>query len=374
MKNFIVYFITLIASYLGIIKNTNYVPSNLAKAQAKLMSQFQAAELRYTDPAVYRLFLQQSPIMFPNFEQIRTREDRTVEAYYKERTSRSLSTGRAHEHTGAHGDTGVLTPAWTTYSDPFAISLKQADNNMYSLEEMQMNELENAFKNFIEGNETTATAYLMTNRSHINAATFTNANDDLGVFNDSTYVHEIPASTFWGTSNFNVMFGQSVKTVMQINKYNGFALACDSIAWAKLNYVANQGNANANNLSFTLDGIEYYHAIKLNALAVALGYTSGFALAIPTGTIGCLPWIPKQNRIGVDTKEQTYSSLINPFDGQLYAIHSYATRADGSLTNGYTQDELQQFEISIDLAFEHAPLSVSGETPIFAFAISGEIS
>ena len=373
MKKFILSLLVLFAGAFGLIQFTGYAASAMAKAQAKLVAAFQASELRYTDPAVYRLFLQQAPIMFPDYAQLRLREDRTVEAYYRKRTSRSLSTGRSEAHTGSHGDTGVLTPSWTTYSDTFAISLKQADNNMYSLEDMMQNELENLFKNFIEGNETTATAYLVTNRTHFSAANFA-PDDDLGHFNFSTFVHEIPAATYWGANNFNIMFGQAIKTVMQVNKYNGFSLACDSVAWSKLQYVAAQGKDNANNLSFTLDGIEYFHAIKMNALAVALGYTNGFVVAVPNGTIGCLPWIPKQNKEGKDTKIQTYSMLTNPFDGQDYAIHNYPVKADGTSTGGYTQDEMEQFEGSLDLAFEHAPLSVSGETPLFAFAISGSIT
>ena len=275
------------ASFVGMIKHTGYATSALAKAQAKLIAAFQSSELRYTDPAVYRMFLEQSPIMFPDYEGLRKREDRTVEAYYRKRTSRALSTGRSFGHTGSHGDTGVLTPSWTTYSDTFAISMKQADNNIYSLEEMQMNELENGFKNFIEGNETNATAFLVSNRTHVTAASFSNHNDDLGVFNSSTYVHEVPVSTYWGVNNFNIMFGQTIKTIMQINKYagTGFSMACDSVAWGKLQYVSAQGKDNANNLSFTLDGITYYHAIKMNALAVALGYTEGFVMAVTSGTI-----------------------------------------------------------------------------------------
>lgn len=374
MKNFIGLIFEMIASMLGIIKHSYYASSALAKAQAKLIAAFESSELRYTDPAVYRLFLQQAPIMFPGYEMLKTRDDRVVEAYYKKRTSRSLDSGRSHEHTGAYGDSGVLTPSWTTYSDQFAISIKQADNNVYSLEEMQMNELQNTFTNFIEGLETVATTYLITNRSHVNAAPFVNANDDLGVFNGSTYVHEIPAATLAGLNNFNAMFANSISTVMNVNKYKGFSIVCDSVAWAKMQYVANQGAANSNNLSFTTNGITFYHAIKLNTLAVALGYTQGFALAISDGTIGCLPWIPKQNRQGLSTKIQNYGSLINPFDGQLYAIHDYPTAFDGTATGGYTQDENEEFELSIDLAFNHAPLSASGETPIFAFGISGEIS
>lgn len=362
-------------SMCGITAHTAYYADTaLAKAQAKLIEKFQAPEMRFTDPAVYRLFLQQSPIMFPAYEALRTREDRTLEAGYRQMIGGSVSTGRSHTHSGNYATSGKLTPSWTTYSFPFAISLKQADNNLYNHDEMNMNSLEGMFKKLVEANEVVATTYLMTNRTHVNGATFTNTNDDLGVFNGATFVHEIPASTLAGLNNFNAMFGSSITTIMNINKYTGFSVVCDSIAWAKLNYISAQGQGNANNLSFSLNGITYYHALALNTLAVALGYTSGFAFAIPDGTIGCLPWIPKQNREGVQTKLQSYSSMINPYDNQLYAIHNYPTAVDGSGTGGYTQDELEQYEGSIDLAFEHAPLSTSGETPIFAFAISGSIT
>lgn len=357
----------------GAVNYAYYSASALAKAQAKLIAAFQASELRYTDPAVYRLFLEQSPIMFPDYNQLRVREDRTVEAYYRQRTSRSLGTGRSHGHTGATGVSGVLTPAWTTYNDTFAISLKQADNNVYAWEEMFQNELENIFKNFIEGHETNATTYLMTNRSHVNAASF-GAASDLGAFNSSNYVFEIPTTSYWGMTNFNTLFGQAIQTAMQINKYNNYTIVCDSTAYAKMQYMSAQGKDNGNNLSFQFNGYTYIHARKLAALAQGLGYTEGFAFAIPDGTIGCLPWIPKQNREGRDTKLQNYATMLNPFDNQLYAMHDYPVRADGTSTGGYTQDEVEQYEGSIDLAFAYAPLSNAGETPIMAFAISGSIT
>lgn len=352
----------------------NYVSSALAKAQAKLLGAFQNSELRYTNPAVYMLFLAQAQIMFPSFDAIRTREDRTVEAYYAKRSSRSAGTGRSHNHSGNKGDSGTLTPSWTTYNDKFSISIKQADNNVYSLADMFTNELTNLFINLLENAETVGTTYLMTNRSHVTAATFSNANDDLGVFNGATYVHEIPSSAMMAMNNFNAMFGSTIQTVMNVNNYSNYTIVCDSVAWAKCNFIAAQGQGNATNLSFTLNGVTFIHAIKLNALAVALGYTEGFAFAVPEGTIGCLPWIPKQNREGLETKIQTYGSVINPIDNQLYAIHDYPTASDQSSAGGYTQDELEQYEGSIDLAFQHAPLSAAGETPIFAFAISGTIS
>jgi hypothetical protein len=113
------------------------------------------------------------------------------------------------------------------------------------------------------------------------------------------------------------------------------------------------------------------HSVELGALAAALvsAYAKGFWIVVPTGTAAVLPWIPKQNRIGVETKENVYTSLLNPVDGEVYAVHSYETRADDSANNGYTQDVVTQYQISQDLAFTKAPLSTANETPFLAFAI-----
>jgi hypothetical protein len=64
-----------------------------------------------------------------------------------------------------------------------------------------------------------------------------------------------------------------------------------------------------------------------------------------------------------------YGSIVNPVDGLSYAVHSYEERADATATNGYTQDVLTQYEISIDVALEHAPLSTANETPLQAFGL-----
>ena len=82
-----------------------------------------------------------------------------------------------------------------------------------------------------------------------------------------------------------------------------------------------------------------------------------------------MPWIPKQNREGVVTRLQTYSSGISPYDGVPYAVHFYETKGDYSTSNGYTQDEATQFELSLDMSFMSSPIEVTDETAIFAFSL-----
>lgn len=343
----------------------NYATSNLVAAQAKLIAAFQAAELRYTSPRTYLELLAQAPGIFPDANGLRTREDRTVNTYYKKRTSRALGSARSHSHTGSAGDAGILALSWTPYTDQFSYTLKQGDTNVYSLDEMLMGEVENLFANMMEGLESAATTFLFSNRTGINTATLE------GAFNHTTDVFEID------TADEN-RATQITKIVLDINKYGGnYVVFCDSIAYNKFQYQAAQGISNATNLSFQFGGVTFIHSVDLYALTSALGntlYTKGSWIAVPVGMAGALTWIPKQNRQGIVTSVNEYSTLINPVDGQTYAIHKYEERANGTSVNGYTQDVLTQIEASIDVAFEHAPLATAGASPLLAFALVDSLS
>lgn len=339
----------------------NFATAALVKAQAKLINGFQSGELRYREPLVHKLFLENANIMIPNYEQLRTREDRTVETNYFLRTSRALGSARSHNHTGAQGDSGTYTPSWSTYTDNFVSTLKEADNKIYSWEEQQASKIENAVLNFIEGLESDASDALFAARSGVNASSAD------GTFDATDDVFEITEST-----NSLRAFDISI-TNAKINKWGGymFDVVCDSIAFSKFRYQAFQGAGNSDNTSFQFQGMRFVHDPDLTADASGLvsNYTKGFWMLVPKGTIGALPWIPVQNRRGVDTKESMYGSIVNPIDGLTYAVHSYEERVDGTSLGGYTQDNKIETQISIDLSYDVAPLSAAGETPVLAFAL-----
>lgn len=338
----------------------NRTTANLVKAQAKLIEAFQSSELRFRFPATYLALKSMSPIMFPNYSELRVREDRVVETNFSLRATRSLGTGgRTHNHTGTHGDTDILTPSWTVYDDKFAMSLKQADNSLYNAQEQMNQEVTNIISNFMEGYETAAVAYLFNNRSGVNIATAE------GTFDVTEDVFEIVEAK-------ETRAVQITEIAVDANKYpKGATYFCDSISFAKFQFQAAQGASNSTNLSFQFNGITFVHSIELGALAFGLvsAYAKGFWIVVPNGTVATLPWIPKQNVIGVSTKENDYSNILNPIDGEMYAVHTYETRADGTSVNGYTQDVITQYQFSQDLAFAKAPLSAAGETTILAFGI-----
>ena len=338
----------------------NYASSLLVTGQAKLLSSFANAELRYRTPATFQAFMKNSAIMFPDGGALRTREDRATEAYYKKRTSRALGSARAHNHTGVHGDSGVLTPSWVTKTDKFSMALKQADKNIFAQAEMFQNELQNVVTNFSEGLETLAVNHLFANRSGVNIATVE------GAFDATNDVFEVTESTN-GTR-----FVQIIKSIMDINKYTGtLDVFCDTVSFNKIVYQLAQGSANSANLTFQFGGVNFIHSPELFALAVGLDatYTKGFVIAVPSGTIGVMDWIPVQNRQGIVTQVNSYSSMQNPILGLTQADHTYETRLDGTSVGGYTQDVATEFEFSVDIALANAPLSVATETTLQAFAL-----
>ena len=337
----------------------NYSPSALAKAQAMLTNKFKTESLKYITPTTFLAVKQLTEIMLPSHKELRTREDRTVEAYAPARTKRSLGSSRDHDHTGDKGDSIALVPQWQTSSDKFSISLKQGDNNVMSYEEMLVIEFENVLRNFAEGLESDAQDFIFNSRSAVGVASSV-ATYDSG---DNVYtIDSVDAQ----------QAVQLAKIVMKENALKGNYIAfCTPRAFATFEYGMNQGQGNSTNLGFQYSNVEFVESIGLESLFAGLSgsYGNGEWIMVPTDALASLDWIPKQNRQGVTTNEQTYGTIINPIDGYTYALHTYAERSDDTLTNGYTQDELRQFEVSIDIAMETAPLTVTGETCIQAFAI-----
>jgi len=341
----------------------NKTTANLATAQAKLLGAFQSSELRFTYPATYLALKAMTPIMFPDYVALKTRDDRTIDTNYIQRASRNLGTGgRTHNHgSSSKQDSAVMTPSWATYSDKFNLSLKQADKSLYGAEEQLFNEISNSISNFMEGLEDVAITALWNGRSQVAGVATPEAPYNTGA---SKKTYEITDST----NGARAM--QITKIAIQANKYPaGVTIFCDSIAYAKFEYQAAQGISNSTNLSFQFNGVTFVHSVGLYAkVSPSLSlYTKGYWLVVPNGTVATLPWIPVQNRVGVETPVGSYSNIINPIDGESYAVHTYMTAADDSANNGYTQDVVTQYEISQDVAIAIAPQS-SG-SPILGFAL-----
>lgn len=337
---------------------SNYSTATLVKAQLALQGAMANQDKRFRDPKVHKLFLSNSENFFPNYKALRTSEKRTLEASVYKRTARNLVNGRSHNHTGNNGDSFVLTPTWLSKADTFSMTLKQQDSSV--LQDQFNDMLFNAVANHMEGLEALASDTLVNNRTGVN-----NATTD-GTFDTTNDVFEINATDNGVHAPF------IAKMVMEINKYNGqFVFVCDPISFRKFMALAAQGVSNATNYSFQFMDMEFVLDTSLTAKAVAIdaSYTKGFWEVVPKNAIGALDWIPRQNVAGTVTSVDRFASIVNPFDGLTYALHSYEQRADGSGRGGELQDVLTEFELSIDIAYELAPLSTSDETVVYAFAL-----
>jgi hypothetical protein len=337
---------------------SNYTAANLVKAQVALLGQMAAPEKRFRDPKIHKLFFSNSENFFPNYKELRTREDRTLEANFYKRSARALSNNRSHAPSGSIGDSGTLQPTWLSKSDAFELTMKQQD---ISVLQNHLNDgILNSVANHLEGWEEIASNTLLNNRTGVN-----NATSD-GVFNATNDVFEI---------NENAQGSQApfiAKMVMEINKYTtDLVFVCDPIAFRKFMFLANQGVSNATNFSFQFMGMEFILDAGLTAKAQAVdaSYTKGFWEVVPRNTVGGLDWIPRQNREGRETKLASFSQITNPFDGLQYAFYRVEELGDGTSRNGQRQDVIETYELSLDVAYVLAPLSNPNESVVYAFAL-----
>lgn len=333
----------------------NFSPSNLAKAQVLLNSQFANKEMREQTLPALKLALSNQDILIPTANEVRKRGDRTVEANILARTSRAAITSRTYNHTGNRGDSTTVPLTWGTYGDKFSISLKQMDNNVFGFEQTLAQQMMNAILNIHASMESANISYLLAQRSQVNASTV-----GYGSFNATNYAYEI--------ANIDKSrLATIAKTMMMQNKYNGtYDMILDPLTYTDTMLLSNQGVANSVNTAFQYDGINKVFSTNLTDS----NYAAGAALIMPSASFANIPWIPKQNRMGWgDYNSYTggYGTFQDPTGLPItYAVHGYATRADASANNGDTQDVVMEFEITVDIAKVLAPLTTStGESVVF---------
>jgi hypothetical protein len=343
----------------------NNATAILNKYQAKITQMFQAGELRFRQPAVFNSLKASTEVMIPSHTQIKNAAKRTSgEVNYVARTKRSLGTGgEIHNHSGSVGDSAILVPSWTVYDDKFKYSVKQGNDKVWETEELVQSELINMFSNFAEGLEGAAADFLHANRSGVNTysrqGTFNATNDVFEVTQDVTDIMK---------TGYRAV--QIVKSAMDFNKWSGSTLVmyCDTVWYDKHQALAQQGSGNNLDLSFNFSGVEFIKSVELDAKAVALGYTDGYCVVAPFGTLATMDWIPMQNRNGLVTTVNSYGTIIDPNTGLAMATHEYEARSDESGGAGDVQDVSREIQAFTYLSFNHAPLTTADETPLQAFA------
>ena len=351
----------------------NFLTSNLVKAQSRLSKEFTAHEMREKVLPSLQIGLKGSNVLLGNtFEELRKREDRPVSGYFMKRITSATGAARTYNHTGSHGDSVELPFTWTTISQTFSTSLKNMDTNIFGIEEAIYQGMKNCVLDIHAQIETSGIAYLQTNKtavvSSINSG---NPPGNYVTWNAGNQTYEISADV-------KQQFVQYADVAMKFNKYNmkNFDFIMDTKSFPQAEFWKSQGAGNFQNTAFQFAGNDIYPSIELTDSNYVNG---GLALCMPKGGFAMIPWIPKQNRLGVgDYNDYNggFGSFIDPFTnpdgvytgGLVFAVHGYALRADNSSNNSVQQDLQMEFEVSVDIAMATSPLSNSNETVIYQFA------
>lgn len=319
----------------------NFDTSNLSTAQTIVDAKYAAPEMRMKPAPALDLLTSNSSILVVGAETLRTREDRAITAYMLARTKRASGSTRVYNHTGSFDDSQSMNLSWTLKSDKFAISLKLLDKNIFDFNTVLANKFEQACMNVLEDKETEAIAYLVAQRA-TQQPTLKGASFDAG--NDAVEIAGANATSFM----------QRIKSVMKQNYFGGqLDVIADSNLQIAFQQQMAQGAANSANLQYQFPGARIVESVEL----VDANYDKGSALVFPTGTVGAINWIPKQNRSGWGD----YNSYVGGYGtfnflGYQFAVHGYAVRSDTSGSNGSAQDVTLEFEVSFDTSYNKAPI------------------
>lgn len=335
-----------------------WTTSALLASQQRIMGRYTEAEMRMKATPTNKVMLDNGIALAPAIAAVKPTDSRTNSTYLLDKSSHTVGSARAHNHTGSKGSSSKIDLSWTTYSADFNISLKNADNNLFSWNEMFDNEIESVLIAIHEDIESDSITWLNTYKSQVIIPTTSGVLD----WDTTNYIGGVNATDV-------DYFVQIAKAFMWENKYKGqFDMIVEPGLYVKLERALNQGGGNSTNLGFQFDNINIYPTTGAVATAVA-GYT-GLAYIFPRGMAGMATWIPRLNREGKETKLYTYDSMTDMFGtGMQFAVHVYESGADNSSKGGELQDVDQEWELSVDVTRFYAPTSTSNEYPIFKLGL-----
>jgi hypothetical protein len=339
-----------------------YTTSLLLNAQARLAQRFQQPEMRTEPYNLIRGMLAggQNLLQGEQLNNVKTSDSRTVETFVFAKRSVTAGNARAHNHTlAAFGDSQKVTLSFSIASGTYGISEKMGGRNIFDKEEMLANDLMSAqiaINNAIEADVAT---YLSTYKTQSNAAA--GAYSKFGSWDGAKFHWAIPVT------EQNFLF-QYISRVMGVNDYDvPITIIADPVMAAIAAQLVQQGQGNSTNL-----GWQFQNMTIIDSRRVADTSYVGTCYAFPTGTVGMVDRIPRENIAGVSTRLYDYMSMPDPLGTPLtMAVHTYESGASTAVTGGETQDVIYQYENSVDYSLVKAPLSSAPtDSPIFKFVLT----
>lgn len=336
----------------------NYISTLLSDFQTKAQGVFSEIEMREKQSQLLPMFMKNPTNVIPNYEALKTSDQRAGAVDLLVRKKVALGTNRQANHTGAFGDSLKKNLTWKTYQRPFKVSLKQGDRNVFDNPAIFDNQLKNAILDIHDQIDTDIRSFLALQKSQV--------------------VNTVVGDASWNAVNFAYdvagvkkdYFYQILKSAMRANGHKGsLDVVADSVMRMTAERLFSNGTQNATNTSFQASGLSIFEDHFMTDANYA-----GTTYAIPEGAVVALPWIPKVNRndykIELDGSgnEGTFTKISDPLgSGLVFAVHYKRGLADTNALGGEYQDVVTEFEISVDIAYETAPLSTANESAIIKF-------
>ena len=340
----------------------NYALSVLAKGQAVVTAKYQAPEQRRKVPTVMELALRNQQVSIPNAPDLRKSEKRPVEINYFNDIAPGTGTAKAAFHTGNYGDAGKIELVYVTHVETLSLPRKIAQNNIMQYQQMFTNLYEMKWKNLRTRHDNSALAFLIANRCQLAAAVINPqiASANPGTWNETNFALEVSKTD-------GNRFAQRIKQLMQARIYQGtYDVVSDLQIGGDMDFAANQGAGNASNYAWQFDGLN----IARTSDVISSNYPGGAALVLPAGMFAGMYWNDPLNVTGVNSGENEVGSMgtqADPFgSGAVADISLYTKRADTSAntTGGSTQDIIDQWELTLTMAYALPPLSVAGDSVV----------
>lgn len=343
----------------------DYTSSALLAFQSKINKRFNAAELREQQNPILRNGLSYSDFIIGNVKDIKESDKRAVYTYYLKKTASVTGTARTYAPTGVQGDGGQVTLTWVTFSETLGINMQVGMDNVFDTMTLLDHQIMDKQRILRERIGQYIVAQLYAARTQASPATTATRNM---TWNAVNFAFENDGA------QSNLFYENAASIMRQAKYYDKLDVVADPLVAKIARFNQFQGAGNAQNLayqfqSYNPDGIMEHTSLGNE---VATNYNSGVALVLPTASFAVIPWIPKINRDGFGDYESYNGGFgtLPDATGQAltYAVRAWAQKADTSAAGGTVQDIHLDMELSVDVAFNTAPLSTAGETAIYEMA------
>jgi len=160
---------------------------------------------------------------------------------------------------------------------------------------------------------------------------------------------------------------KKAKDYMAARLYMGqYDVVADLQIASEFEFANQQGQGNNTNLGWQFADMN----ISKTQSVVSSAYGAGAMLILPAGLFAGMYWNDALNKSGVNAGENevgTLGTVADPFgSGAVADISMYTKRADTSAntTGGSTQDIVDEWELSLTVAYALPPLSTAGESVV----------